>query len=157
MTRETTFLRFLLVMLLFLLVLGCGFLYLVSLESAQNWPEIAHLRLPVYIAVLVGLVPVVAALRSVFDFLGAVDDGAAFSARTVETLRRMRVLIGIFAGYLVLGLVGFWAATGLMHPTLLFAWFLLEAAALFLFTMVALLERIFVVALELRRDNELTV
>jgi hypothetical protein len=157
MTRETKFLRFLLVVLLFVLVLGCAFLYGVSLESAQNWPELAHLRLPVYIAAVVGLVPMVAAIRSLFDFLGAVDDGAAFSARTVEILRRMRLLIGIFAGYLVLGLVGLWAATGLMHPTILFAWLVLEVAALFLFTMVALLERIFVVALELREDNELTV
>jgi hypothetical protein len=66
------------------------------------------------------------------------------------------VLVGIFAGNLVLGIVGFWAATGLMHPTVLFAWFVLEVAALFLFTMVSLLTRIFVVALELREDNELT-
>jgi hypothetical protein len=157
MTRETTFLRFLLGTLLFVLFLGCLFLYGLSVEEAQTSPDLAHLRVPVYIAVVVGLLPVVAAIRSLFDFLGAVEDGAAFSARTVEILRRMRLLIGVFAGYLVLCLVGFWAATGRMHPTLLFAWFVVEVAALFLFTMVALLERIFVVALELREDNELTV
>jgi hypothetical protein len=157
MTRETKILRFLLVLLLFLLLLGCAFLYGVSLESADNAPELAHLRLPVYAAAVVGLFPVVAAIRSLFAFLGAVDDGAAFSERTAETLRRMRVLIGVFAGYLILGFVGFWAATGLMHPTIVFAWFVLEVGALFLFTMVALLERIFAVALELREDNERTV
>jgi hypothetical protein len=157
MTRETRFLRFLLVLLLSVLVLSCGFLYVLSLESARNAPELAYLRLPVYFAAVVGLVPVVAAIRGLFAFLGAVDDGAAFSPRTVEILRRIKALIGIFAGYLIVGLVGFWAATGLMHPTIFFAWFVLEVAALFLFTMVALLTRIFVVALELREDNELTV
>lgn len=57
----------------------------------------------------------------------------------------------------MLFLVGAWATMGLMHVTLLFSWFAVEVAALFLFTLVALLERIFSVALELRVDYELTV
>ena len=59
-----------------------------------------------------GLVPVVLAITAVYDFLGAVDEGAAFSAGTVEILRRLRRLIGVFVGYLVLGPVGFCIATG---------------------------------------------
>src|SRR5687767_5554005 len=112
MARETKFLRLLLVALLLVLVLACGLLYIFSLESAQAWPELAHLRLPIYVAVLVGLIPVAWAIRSVFDFLGVVDRGDAFSAHTVRILRRLRLLIGVFAGYLGLGLVGFMAATG---------------------------------------------
>jgi hypothetical protein len=157
MTRETRTLRFLLVLLLLALVLGCGLLYGLSLEEAQAAPELAHLRLPVYVAAVVALVPVVLAITAVYAFLGAVDEGAAFSARTVEILRRLRLLIGVFAGYLVLGLLGFWIATGLVHPTLVFLWCVVEVAALFLFTMVALLERIFVAALALSEDSELTV
>lgn len=57
----------------------------------------------------------------------------------------------------MLFLVGAWATMGLMHVTLLFSWFAVEVAALFLFTLAALLERIFSVALELRVDHELTV
>ena len=75
-------------------MLGCGLLYVLSLESAQAWPELAHLRLPVYLAVLAGFVPVIMAIASVFDLLEAVDRGAAFSARTVEILRRLRLLGG---------------------------------------------------------------
>src|SRR5688572_23314485 len=123
MLRETRFLRFLLALLLLGLVLGCGLLYVLSLESAQAWPELALLRLPVYLALLVGVVPVVMASRSAFDLLEAVDRGAAVSARTAEILRRLRLLGGGFAGYLVLAPVGFWVATGLMHPTLVFLWF----------------------------------
>jgi hypothetical protein len=148
MRRETNILRFLLVMLVLVLVGGCGLLHVLSLESARAWPELADLRLPVYLAVLVGLLPLVMAVRSIFDFLEAVDRGAVFSARTVEILRRLRLLTGVFAGYLALGLVGVWTATGLMHPTLVFLWLGVEAAALFLFTMLALLERIFAVVLE---------
>ena len=157
MIRKTRFLRFLLVLLLLGLALGCGLLYVLSLESAQAWPELAHLRLPVHLAVLAGFVPVVMAIASVFDLLEAVDRGAAFSARTVEILRRLRLLGGVVAGCLGVGFVGFWVATGLMHPTLAFLWFVAQVAALVLFTMVALLERILVAALERRRDSALTV
>jgi hypothetical protein len=157
MIRETRFLRFLLVLLLLGLVLGCGLLYAFSLEAAQAWPELAYLRLPVYLAVLAGLLPVVMAIASVFDLLEAVDRGAASSTRTVEILRRLRLLGGVFAGCLGLGFVGFWVATGLMHPTLVFLWFVAQVAALVLVTMVALLERLLVAALERRRDSALTV
>ena len=157
MIRETRYLRFLLVLLLFGLVLGCGLLYAFSLEAAQAWPELAHLRLPLYAAVVAGLLPVLMAIRSVFDLLEAVDRSAAVSARTVEILRRLRLLSGVFAGCLGVGSVGFWVATGLMHPTLVFLWFVAQVAALVLLTMVALLERLLVAALERRRDSELTV
>ena len=157
MTRETRLLRFLLMLLLLAIMLSCGLLYGLSLEEAQASPELAHLRLPIYVAAVVAFVPVVASITSVFAFLEAVDDGAAFSTRTIEILRRLRLLIGVFAGYLVLGLAGFMAATGRVHPTLIFLWCVVEVAALFLFTMVVLFERIFVVALELSEDSELTV
>ena len=157
MTRETRLLRFLLVLFLLGLVLGGGLLYALGLESAQAWPELAHLRVPVYLAALVGGVPVVLVVMSVFDFLDAVDRGAAFSLRTVEILRRVRVLVGVLAGYLALGFVGFWVAADLMHPTLVLLWLAVEGAAVFLVTLLALLERILVGALGRRQDVELPV
>jgi hypothetical protein len=157
MTWETRLLRLLLVLILAVLALAGGLLYLLSRESAQNWPELAHLQVPLYVAVLVGFIPVVVAIALVFDFLKVIDQGEAFSVRAVQILHRLRLLIGVFAGYLVLFLAGAWVAMQLMHPTLLFGWFAVEVAALFLFTLVALLERIFSVAPELRSDRELTV
>lgn len=157
MTRETRLLRLLLVLILVILALAGGLLYLISLESAQTWPELAHLQVPLYVAVLVGFVPVVVAIAVVFDFLKVIDQGEAFSVRSVQILHRLRLLIGVSAGYLVLFLVGAWAAMQLMHPTLLFLWFAVEVAALFLFTLVALLERIFSVSPGLRGNHQLTV
>lgn len=157
MTRDTRLLRILLVLILVVLILASGLLYVISLDSARSWPELAHLRLPIYLAVVLGLVPVVVATRLVFSFLTVVDRGGAFSARTVVILGHLRLLIGVFAAYATLVLTGAWAAMRLMHPTLVFCWFAVEVAALFLFTVVALLERIFAAALELREDTELTV
>ena len=161
MTRQTKLLRVLLVMFLVGLVLASGLIYIVSLDLAAVYPELAHLRLPIYVAVLVGLVPVVVAVKVVFDLLRVVDQGEAFSLQTVRLLQRLKVLFGITAAYLVLGLVGvsvaIWVAMGQTHPSILLGWFAAEVVALFLFTLAALLERLFAAALELRQDNELTV
>jgi len=161
MTRETRLLRVLLVMFLVGLVLASGLLYIISLDLAAAFPEVAHLRLPIYVAVLVGLIPVIVAVKVVFDFLSVVDQGEAFSVQTVRLLRRLKVLLGITAAYLVLGLVGVsaatWVAMGQMIPSSLLVWFAGEVVTLFLFTLVALLERLFAAALELRQDNEPTV
>jgi hypothetical protein len=161
MTRETRLLRVLLVMFLFGLVLASGLLYIVSLDLAAAYPKLAHLRLPIYVAVLVGLVPVIVAVKVVFDFLGVVDEGEAFSARTVRLMRRLKVLVGITAAYLTAGLVGVlvaaWVAMGQTKIYMILPWFAAEVVTLFLFTLVALLERLFSAALELRQENELTV
>ena len=161
MTRETKLLRVLLVMFLVGLVMASGLIYIVSLDLAAVYPELAHLRLPIYVAVLVGLVPMIVAVKVVFDLVGVVDLGEAFSLRTVRLLRRLKVLFGITVAYLVLGLVGvsvaIWVAMGQTHPSILLGWFAAEVVALFLFTLAALLERLFTAALKLRQDNELTV
>lgn len=161
MTRETKLLRLLLVMFLVGLVLASGLLYIVSLDLAADYPDLGHLRLPIYVAVLVGLIPMIVAVKVVFDFLSVVDHGEAFSPLTVRLLRRLKVLFGVTAAYLTLGLIGVWAAVwvalGQTKGTMLLGWFAAEVVTLFLFTLVALLERLFAAALQLRQDNELTV
>jgi hypothetical protein len=161
MTRETKLLRLLLVMFLVGLVLASGLLYIVSLDLAADYPDLAHLRLPIYVAVLVGLIPMIVAVKVVFDFLSVVDHGEAFSPLTVRLLRRLKVLFGVTAAYLTFGLIGVWAAVwvalGQTKGTMLLGWFAAEVVTLFLFTLVALLERLFAAALQLRLDTELTV
>jgi len=161
MTRQTKRLRVLLVMFLAGLVLASGVLYIASLDYAALYPELAGLRLPIYVAVLVGLVPMIVAVKVVFELLRVVDLGEAFSLQTVQLLRRLKGLFGITAGYLVLGLVGVlaaaWVVMGQTKGYVLLPWFAAEVVALFLFTLAALLEGLFAAALELRQDNELTV
>jgi hypothetical protein len=161
MIRQTKRLRVLLVMFLVGLVLASGLLYIASLDYATRYPELTDLRLPIYIAVLVGLVPMIVAVKVVFDLLRVVDLGEAFSLQTVHLLRRLKGLFGITVAYLVLGLVGvlvaIWVALGQTKAYILLPWFAAEVVALFLFTLAALLEGLFAAALELRQDNELTV
>ena len=156
MTRQTKLLRVLLVLFLVGLVMASGLIYIVSLDLAAVYPKLAHLRLPIYVAVLVGLVPMIVAVKVVFDLLRVVDQGEAFSPQTVRLLQRLKVLFGITAAYLVLGLVGvsvaIWVAMGQTHPSILLGWFAAEVVALFLFTLAALLERLFAAALELRQE-----
>jgi hypothetical protein len=143
------------------LVLASGLLYIVSLDLAAVYPKLADLRLPVFVAVLVGLVPVIVAVKVVFGFLSVVDQGEAFSIRTIRLLRRLKMLIGITAAYLMFGLAGVWVAVwvalGQTKGSMFLGWFAAEVVTLFLYTLVALLERLFSAALELRQDHELTV
>src|ERR1035437_4743860 len=104
--RQTKLLRVLLVMFLVGLVMASGLIYIVSLDLAAVYPKLAPLRLPIYVAVLVGLVPVVMGVKVVFDLLAVVDQGEAFSLRTVRLLGWLKALVGITAAYEVLGLVG---------------------------------------------------
>jgi len=161
MIRETKILRALLVMFAVGLVLASGLLYSISLDFAAFYRELAHLRLPIYLAVVAGLVPTLVAVKVVFDLLEVVDLGESFSPRTVQLLRRLKLLFGITAAYLVVGVVGvtvaIWSAMGQSHASIVLGWFAAEVVALFLFTLAALLERLFAAALELRQDNELTV
>ena len=96
-----------------------------------------------------------------FDFLGVVDQGEAFSARSVGLLRRVKLLFAIIAAYEVLGFVGVSVATlvamGQTKAYMLLGWFAAEVVGLFFFVVFALLERLFASALKLRQENELTV
>ena len=95
-----------------------------------------------------------------FDFLGVVDQGEAFSARSVGLLRRLKLLFAIIAAYEVLGFVGVSVATlvamGQTKAFMFLGWFAAEVVGLFLFVVFALLERLFASALKLRQENELT-
>src|SRR5690625_7973259 len=82
--RQTLGLRVLLSLLALGLLLAAGLLYLLSLDSAAMYPEVAHLRAPIYGAVLIGLLPMLVAMWTMFGLLRLVDDGEAFSARTVR-------------------------------------------------------------------------
>ncbi len=158
MLHDTTlWVRLALWILLFLLAGVAGLVHIAGLISAQSYPELSHLRVPIYIAVLVGLIPILLGVRAAFNFLSLVDEGEAFSTETVRLFRRLKILLAVTAGYLLAGLVGTWVAIGEMHFSLLFAWFGAEVIIAFLITLMSLLEGLFSNALALRTDSELTV
>lgn len=151
-------LRALLVALLLGLVMACGLLYITSLDLADTYPEVAHLRMPIIIAVFLGLIPMPFAVRLMFEFLKLVDRDDAFSDDTVRLLRHLESLFAITAAYLTVGFIGVSVAflpQGV--PSALLLWLSGEVALLFLFTLTALLKRLFAKAQALRQDNELTV
>lgn len=152
MRLHTAVLRVLLVTALAGALIACGLLYLVSLETVASWPELAGWRLPVYLGIVAGLLPAVAVVVSGFRFLALVDLGEAFSDRTVQLLRRMRMLLVVVAAWFAVGFVGFWAGTGLMHVTLVLIWCAVEVGALLGIGLLALFEGLFAGAARLRRD-----
>lgn len=158
MSQDNTFyVRLLLGAMLFLLAVAAGVLYLLSMDSALAFPEHAHLQVPIFIAVLVGYVPVLLGFKAVYDFLRLVDQGEAFSDQAVRLFRRTRILLLITGGYLLVGFIGVWMALGQGHLSMVIALFAGEVIIVFLLTLVTLLEGLFAKASEFRHENELTI
>jgi len=105
-----------------------------GIESiAREFPEAGHLLLPVFVAIVVGTIPVLAGLATVWQLAEvATAPSAAFSARTLGLLRRLRVLV-------------------------LLPWIAIEAMGIFAFSLVSLLDQLFRRGVELRVDSEPTV
>lgn len=154
---ETRFLRLLLAALTIGVLIGAGVLYVLSLDSANAWPEYAHLRVPTYLGVVIGFVPVLVGIGLLYRFLRLVDTGEAFSAPTLRVIRQVKLLIAGVAVYYLIGLVAFHLAFGQGQPGVILAWLGLEVALLLLLCGFALLERLFRLAHALREDVEMTV
>lgn len=158
MPPDVTWPRILLGLLTVGLIGTAGILYVLSLESAHMYPEVAHLRVPVYLAIVAGLIPILLGVVLVFRFLGLAEGGQAFSRHTVRLFDQMKVLLGITAGYMVVGLVGVLVALGHeSHPSIILGWLAVEVVLLFLVSIAALLKSLFAKGLELREGTELTV
>jgi hypothetical protein len=154
---STFFVRVLLWGLLFLVAISAGLLYLASEEMARIYHEVAHLQMPIYIACLVGFIPVTMGILLVFQFLRLVDLGEAFSQETVQLLRRERFLLIVTGVYMLVGFIGVTAAVGDMTPGVPILLFAAEVVVLFLIALASLLEGLFSKAYEFRQETELTV
>lgn len=139
----TGLLRVLLVLLGLGVVLGAGLLYIVGLDMAVAYPEVAHLRIPIFVAVVAGLLPGLVAVHALWMLLDLVDHGASCSSATVGLLGRIRRCFTVAAVYGPLALVGVWVALlPLQHPSVLLVGLGGEVVALFLMALAALLERL---------------
>lgn len=157
MKRNTTMLRSLLVVLLVLLLGALTVVGILAADSAGGYPEYAHLAWPTYIGILLGFVPVVLALWRMYLLAGLVARDEAFSPSTVLEIHRIKQYIVWFIAWFFAGAVAFRIAFDFIGPVVGALWLILEVAATFLFVVVAILERLFASAVELREDVDLTV
>ena len=157
MKRNTTLLRSLLVILFLLLLGALTVVGVLAADSARGYPEYAHLAWPTYTGILLGFVPVVLALWRMWMLAGLVARDEAFSRGTVREIHRIKQYIVWFILWFLAGAIAFRIAFAFLGPVVGAIWFLLEVAATFLFVVVAILERLFASAVELREDAELTV
>lgn len=157
-TTDRTFLvRVMLALLLVGIVVGVGVLYLLSEESVRIYPELSHLQIPIFIAVIIGLIPILLGILATFSFLKLVDRGEAFSRTTAALFRRLKFLLGLTAGYLILGFFGVAVAVGQVHPGGLLVLLGGLIVVLFLLALASLLEELFADARELRAEREATI
>lgn len=154
----TQALRCLLVVLVAGAVLAYAVLYIVSLDLARDYPEVAHLRVPLFMTAMVAALPGMVALHARWLFAAPVAGGDAFSTRTVSLLRRIRNCSAVTAVYLLVAFVG--ASVALapeQSPSVFLAWCASEVISLFAFTFAAVMVGLFANATTLREEDALTV
>jgi len=131
---------------------------LIGMKISEQYPVLAHLRLPLFIAAVVAAIPSLVALHALWSFASLVASGEAFSPRAVALLRRIRNCFAVTAAYL---LVAFTAVTIAMQPgqspSVFLAFVVGEIISLFLFTFAAIMVGLFDNATSLREENALTV
>lgn len=157
MKRTTVLLRSLLVLLFVLLLGGLALVDVLRSQGEQSFPHLAHLGWPTFIGICLGFLPVVLALRRMYVLAGLVAGDEAFSSKTVDAIGQIKRYIIWFVSWFAVGIVAFRLAFGFFVPAVGVLWLLLEVAALFLFAVVAILERLFASAVLLREDADLTI
>jgi hypothetical protein len=139
-------------------VLAYLVLYIVSLDLAQTYPALGHLRIPLFITAVVAAIPGMVALHALLSFAALVARGEAFSTRTVTLLRRIRNCFAVTAVYLLVAFVGVTVAMAPgQSPSVFLAWCVGEVISLFLFTFAAVMVGLFANATTLREEQSLTV
>jgi hypothetical protein len=154
----TVALRLLLLALTAGAVLAYALLYAISLDLAQSYPSLAHLRLPLFLVAVGAAVPALVAVHALWRFATLVDKGEAFSAQSVRLLRRLRNCFAVLAVYVLVAFVGVTVAMEPgQNPGVFLAACVGEVVALFLFTFAAVMVGLFDNATVLREEHELTV
>jgi hypothetical protein len=158
MRFHTVVLRGLLLVLAAGVVFAYLLLYLVSGDLAEQYPVLAHLRMPLFTTAVIAAIPSMVALQALWSFASLVAQGEAFSPRAVTLLRWIRNCFAVTAAYL---LVAFTAVTIAMQPgqspSVFLAFVVGEIISLFLFTFAAVMVGLFDNATSLREENALTV
>jgi len=138
----TRLLRVLIVVFAAGLAVGILMLHWLSLDVAQTYPEVAHLRAAAFWAAVVGLVPLVVAAGGMWHFLTFVDRGEAFSAASSRLLRQVSAVFLALAVYIPVAALVLGGAVPQSNPTLTLAVIGAESVAVFLMAACALLARL---------------
>lgn len=137
---------------------ACGLVLIVTVDLSASYPRVAALQVPIAVAALLGLLPVLAGVAVPFRLVTLIDQGEAFSTATVRLLRALKRLAASVAVYGCIGFVALWTALQPDEsPSLFLAWLGAETVAMFFYALLAVIERLFGEALELRQDSDVTV
>jgi hypothetical protein len=140
--RVSTALRAWLCLMAFLF---SAFLLLVNdarVESERQYPHYAHLGWPMYIAIMVGFVPVFLGIAQVWRFVALAGQGAGHSPRAVAALRNVTRCALAVSAWFTAGVFGWGIATQGMDPPFITFWLAVNIPTWFVILSSALLTRV---------------
>jgi len=126
--------------------------------AAILFPNIAYLKVIVWIYFYITAIPFYLALYEAFKLLSYIDKNKAFSELSVHALKRIKIYAITLSGLYVLGLpIFYWLAEVDDAPGIIVIGLIIIFASVVIAVFAAVLERLLQEAIDLKSENDLTV
>lgn len=155
--RKTLLLKSAVFIIGFIILTLCIFwLPNIARETAEIYPEYAHLRYPVLIGMYITAIPFYYALYQTLKLLNYIEFKSAFSDLAVTSLRHIKhcawaVIIQYILGFCYL------VFQNAMHPGVAILGMAVVFTSMTISLFAALLEELLLTALEIKSENDLTI
>ncbi|QTN00699.1 DUF2975 domain-containing protein [Sediminibacillus dalangtanensis] len=157
MKKGTTIFLKLAVIVIGLIILAlCVWAPTMAKEAAEMNPEYAYLRYPVLIGIYIPVIPFFIALYQAWKLLHYIEHKQAFSRWAVVALKRIKGC-GIVIGCIYIAGMLFLITQHALHPGIALIGLLIVFASFVISVFSAVLQELLASALQIKKENELTI
>ncbi|WP_026571992.1 MULTISPECIES: DUF2975 domain-containing protein [Sediminibacillus] len=152
----TIFLKLAVIIIGLVIIALCIWVPSLAKEAAEMNPEYAYLRYPVLIGVYIPVIPFFTALYQAWMLLRYIEQKQAFSPWAVAALKRIKVC-GIAIGSIYIAGMLFLISQNALHPGIALIGLLIVFASFVIAVFSAVLQELLASALQIKKENELTI
>ena len=159
MKRETMFLKLAVVVMGIPILALCIFVVpVIANFAAELYPEMGYIKYLILIDMYAAAIPFYFALYQTFKLLNLIDKENAFSKRSVTALKNIKYCAALISGLYVLGMPLYYLlAERDDAPGIIVIGLVLIFASFVIAVFAAVLEKLLTSAIEMKKENDLTV
>lgn len=159
MKRETMFLKLAVVVMGIPILALCIFVVPnIAKFAAELYPEMGYIQYLILIDMYAAAIPFYFALYQTFKLLNLIDKDNAFSKRSVTALKNIKYCAALISGLYVLGMPLYYLlAERDDAPGIIVIGLVLIFASFVIAVFAAVLEKLLTSAIEMKKENDLTV
>lgn len=159
MKKETLFLKIAIIVMGIPVLAGCVIgLPLLAMDAADGSQEMAYLLYGMMSVLGFSAIPYFLTLFQGYRLLTFIDVNQAFSERSVESLKMIKICSAVISGIYVLGLPLFYIVAELDDaPGVILVGMIFVGAPLIIAVFAAVLQKLLKSAIDMKREQELTI